>query len=220
MPNINLIKKSLELVQKSVLYQTREGGNIFEVKNAVTIFNNFSGRPNNFNNTSKYCNLVLNEQGLQLFQNLTLPDGSPLKVKIHQYPSDDQLKAIKDQTGEEIPPLFYINIKVNMGGKYPPVVKLYSKKQVRDEQGRIKEEIPPQVTLTEETIGCLDQANIERMDIAFSVRESTALQAKKEHWSVQYLQKMNAKIVIIPDFGGDWEDVDTFDPSAEPNMND
>ena len=58
------------------------------------------------------------------------------------------------------------------------------------------------------------------MDIAFSVRESTALQAKKEHWSVQYLQKMNAKIVIIPDFGGDWDDVDTFDPSLEPNMND
>lgn len=218
MPNINLIKKSLELVQKSVLYQTR--GNIFEVKNAVTIFNNFSGRPNNFNNTSKYCNLVLNEQGLQLFQNLTLADGSPLKVKIHQYPSDDQLKVIKEQTGEDIPPLFYINIKVNMGGKYPPVVKLYSKKQVRDDEGKIVEVTPPQTTLTEETIGCLDQANIERMDIAFSVRESTALQAKKEHWSVQYLQKMNAKIVIIPDFGGDWDDVDTFDPSLEPNMND
>ena len=218
MPNINLIKKSLELVQKSVLYQTR--GNIFEVKNAVTIFNNFSGRPNNFNNTSKYCNLVLNEQGLQLFQNLTLDDGTPLKVKIHQYPSDDQLKVIKEQTGEDIPPLFYINIKVNMGGKYPPVVKLYSKKQVRDDEGKIIEVTPPQTTLTEETIGCLDQANIERMDIAFSVRESTALQAKKEHWSVQYLQKMNAKIVIIPDFGGDWDDVDTFDPSLEPNMND
>lgn len=218
MPNINLIKKSLELVQKSVLYQTR--GNIFEVKNAVTIFNNFSGRPNNFNNTSKYCNLVLNEQGLQLFQNLTLADGTPLKVKIHQYPSDDQLKVIKEQTGEEIPPLFYINIKVNMGGKYPPVVKLYSKKQVRDDEGKIVEVTPPQTTLSEETIGCLDQANIERMDIAFSVRESTALQAKKEHWSVQYLQKMNAKIVIIPDFGGDWEDADTFDPSLEPNMND
>lgn len=218
MPNINLIKKSLELVQKSVLYQTR--GNIFEVKNAVTIFNNFSGRPNNFNNTSKYCNLVLNEQGLQLFQNLTLADGTPLKVKIHQYPSDDQLKVIKEQTGEEIPPLFYINIKVNMGGKYPPVVKLYSKKQVRDDEGKIVEVTPPQTTLSEETIGCLDQANIERMDIAFSVRESSALQAKKEHWSVQYLQKMNAKIVIIPDFGGDWEDADTFDPSLEPNMND
>lgn len=218
MPNINLIKKSLELVQKSVLYQT--SGNIFEVKNAVTIFNNFSGRPNNFNNTSKYCNLVLNEQGLQLFQNLTLADGTPLKVKIHQYPSDDQLKAIKDQTGEEIPPLFYINIKVNMGGKYPPVVKLYSKKQVRDDEGKIVEVTPPQTTLSEETIGCLDQANIERMDIAFSVRESSALQAKKEHWSVQYLQKMNAKIVIIPDFGGDWDDADTFDPSLEPNMND
>lgn len=218
MPNINLIKKSLELVQKSVLYQTR--GNIFEVKNAVTIFNNFSGRPNNFNNTSKYCNLVLNEQGLQLFQNLTLADGTPLKVKIHQYPSDDQLKVIKEQTGEEIPPLFYINIKVNMGGKYPPVVKLYSKKQVRDDEGKIVEVTPPQTTLSEETIGCLDQANIERMDIAFSVRESSALQAKKEHWSVQYLQKMNAKIVIIPDFGGDWEDADTFDPALEPNMND
>ena len=218
MPNINLIKKSLELVQKSVLYQTR--GNIFEVKNAVTIFNNFSGRPNNFNNTSKYCNLVLNEQGLQLFQNLTLADGTPLKVKIHQYPSDDQLKVIKEQTGEDIPPLFYINIKVNMGGKYPPVVKLYSKKQVRDDEGKIVEVTPPQTTLSEETIGCLDQANIERMDIAFSVRESSALQAKKEHWSVQYLQKMNAKIVIIPDFGGDWEDADTFDPSLEPNMND
>lgn len=218
MPNINLIKKSLELVQKSVLYQTH--GNIFEVKNAVTIFNNFSGRPNNFNNTSKYCNLVLNEQGLQLFQNLTLADGTPLKVKIHQYPSDDQLKVIKEQTGEEIPPLFYINIKVNMGGKYPPVVKLYSKKQVRDDEGKIVEVTPPQTTLSEETIGCLDQANIERMDIAFSVRESSALQAKKEHWSVQYLQKMNAKIVIIPDFGGDWEDADTFDPSLEPNMND
>ena len=218
MPNINLIKKSLELVQKSVLYQTR--GNIFEVKNAVTIFNNFSGRPNNFNNTSKYCNLVLNEQGLQLFQNLTLADGTPLKVKIHQYPSDDQLKVIKEQTGEDIPPLFYINIKVNMGGKYPPVVKLYSKKQVRDDEGKIVEVTPPQTTLSEETIGCLDQANIERMDIAFSVRESSALQAKKEHWSVQYLQKMNAKIVIIPDFGGDWDDADTFDPSLEPNMND
>lgn len=210
MANINLIKHSLQKLQDTGVFRRPEknadvsSSGTFEIRDAVLIFTNFAGQANQWGNNSKYFNLVLTPEMLELLTSKEFNiRGQHLNVKIHQYPSDEELKLIKEQTGEEIPPLYYVNVKINMDSEYPPTVRLFTEKQITKNDGSVSTE-KSQSILTDVTIATLDRATLEKIDCTISLRESKA----SKGYAVCYLQKLYAKQVVIPAYGGEWDDWD------------
>lgn len=188
-----LIENSLVRLQSSEFILDKEiAPTRLEVRNAVLLFTNFAGVANRFGNTSKNFNIVISDFLLDIFVAEAKRKG--LNVHIHQYGGKE----------EDEPVLNYINVKVNMDPEkvlYPPTVTLYTNKQGG---GR------SHTTLTNETVGCLDRADIERADCIINIKESKA----RPGWAVFYLSKLNVIQNIIPEFGGAYEDWD--DPADDP----
>lgn len=190
-----LVENALDRVQKTEWGFDR---GVLEIRNAVLIFTNFAGQANRFGNTSKNFNVVLPADLVDFLNECQLRDKS-LHVNIHKYP---QAAAGTD----EDPCLFYINVKVNMDSEFPPLVTLYTSKQLSNgnvEKGRC--------SLDDITIGCLDRVDMDRADCKLNLKESKANPGN----AVFYLRQLNVIQTIIPDFGGAYEDWD--DESIEPN---
>lgn len=210
MANINLIKHCLTKLQNTAALRRGERNyevdesSVFEIRDGVLLFTNFSGNANHWGNSSKNFNLVLPPNLVDLFASKDFSvRGKHLNVRIHQYPSEDEVKAIKDSTGEDVPVLYYINVKINMDSEYPPVVKLFTEKIKQKDDGSIVTE-RGQSSLDDVTIATLDSANLDKVDCVISLRESKA----SAGYAVCYLNQLYAKQVVTPAFGGDWEDFD------------
>lgn len=176
---------------------------VLEIRKAVIIFTNFTGKANKFGNTSKNFNVVLPPDLKDYLE------GQDIHVNIHKYPNSKDL-------GPDDPVLYYINVKVNMDTQFPPKVTLYVDKQTTDATGAVISK-KSKATLTEETIGCLDRADLDRVDCTINFRESSTSPGN----AVFYLRQLNAKQTKIPDFGGAWEDFDedSIDPvEANPEI--
>lgn len=194
-----LVKNALERVQKTTWYFDR---GVLEIRDAVVIFTNFAGQKNQWGNASKNFNIVLSADLKEFLESCKLYDRN-LHVNIHKYPSNAA-------GTDEDPCIYYINVKVNMTSEYPPVVTLYTSKQVNNPDGSMDVR-KGKVTLVDATVGCLDRADIDRVDCKLNLKESKANPGN----AVFYLRQLNAIQTIIPDFGGVYEDWD--DDFVEPN---
>lgn len=169
---------------------------VLEVRNAVIIFTNFAGQPNRFGNKTKYFNLVL-PADLKDFLEQAQSTNKDLKLSIHQYPNKPDLEA-------DEPVLYYINVKLGMNSAYPPAVTLFVNKVTRNlETDEVKNE-RSKVSLTDDTVGCLDRTDIERVDCKIVLKQSKANPDR----GVFYLRQLNVIQTKEPDFGGAYEDWD------------
>lgn len=187
-----LVESALERVQKSTWFFDR---GVLEVRDAVLVFTNFSGQRNQWGNASKNFNLVLSADLKEFLDECQLHDKS-LHVNIHKYPGN--------AAGTDDDPCFYyINVKVNMESEFPPLVTLYTRKQVTEPDGSqsIKR---GKVSLVDATIGCLDRTDMEKADCKLNLKESKANPGN----AVFYLRQLNVIQEIVPDFGGAYEDWD------------
>ena len=185
-----LVVDALKRVQKTEWMLDR---GVLEIRNCVPLFPNFSGQPNRFGNAAKVFNIVLSRELKEFLEECQLNDKS-LHVHIHQYP--------QDAAGtDDDPCLYYINVKVRMDGEYPPIVTLFTNKQVMKSDGTT-EVRKGRVNLTDATIGCLDRMDIDRADCKLNLRESRV----SPGYAVFYLRQLNVIQTIVPDFGGAYED--------------
>lgn len=185
-----LVENALEKLQKTTWYFDR---GVLEIRDAVLIFTNFAGQANRFGNTQKNFNIVLPPDLVEFLQSCKLNDKD-LHVNLHEYPQN----AEADE-----PVLVYINAKVNMDSEYPPMVTLFTRKQVTAPDGSISVQ-RGKVSLQDATIGCLDRTDMEKADLKLNLKESKANPGN----AVFYLRQLNVIQNIIPDFGGAYEDWD------------
>lgn len=158
-------------VNESSFIFNEQGG--LEVRNAVILWPNFSGKEDHFGNSARTFNLVINEE---VYHEL---ESRGWKVKFLE-------------NGEDLPPVYYVNIKVNMNSAYPPIVTLYS--EFRGKRSKR--------TLDIESIGEVDRVDIETCDMIISAYQSPKFPGKV----TGYLRKMN--VIQNPDveFGGKYDD--------------
>lgn len=168
---------------------------VLEVNNLLMFWTNFAGEKNRFGNDARNFNVVISEE----LKNAIESTGKV--VKIHQMGT-----GVNEETGEEEPIVYSLNVKVKMDGPYPPNVRLFTdyrgNKSFKD--------------LTEETIACLDHAHIISADCIIKFSESKA----KENHYVCYLQKLYVIQEKRVEFDGkydDWLEPDVAEPLQESN---
>lgn len=188
-----LVESALERVQKTQWFLNK---GVLEIRDAVIVFTNFSGQKNQWGNASKYFNVVLPADLVEFFQ------SQPIHVNLHKYPREAE-------GTDEDPFFYYINVKSSMDGEYPPIVTLYVNSQYTNSEGGI-EIRKSKVTLNDATIGCLDRADLDRVDCKLNMRESKAHPGN----AVFYLRQLNAIQTKVPDFGGIY---DEWDEEIEAN---
>lgn len=171
----NIIQDGLQKVQDTEFIFNDRGG--FEVRNAYIFWTNFRGEANKFGNSARNFNLAVTpEVGKLLIQNGWRVRERPLDIN---EPTPDTM-------------LYFINIKVNMNSKNPPIVSLYS--EFRGKRNKRALEI--------ESIGELDRIDILQCDFEVNAYESPQFPGK----ITGYLKKLNAIQVPDIEFGGKYDD--------------
>lgn len=169
---MNVIEAGLEKVKDTKFIFNERGG--FEVRNAYIFWTNFRGEANRFGNSARNFNLAVTpEVGKILLEN-----GWRVRERPVNENSDEML--------------FFINIKVNMNSKTPPIISLYSEFKGK----RTKR------ALDLESIGELDRIDIAECDFVVNAYESQQFPDK----ITGYLQKLNAIQVPDIEFGGKYDD--------------
>lgn len=183
------VEDALERVKMSeFLVDNPQNPRVLEVRNAVLLYTNFEGRPNNFGNESKNFNIVITPEMKEQIENGYL---NGLKVNIHE----------TSRKNPDDPVLYFINVKVNMLVKYPPIVTLFT-----DYNGQKSKN-----ALDDVTIACLDRVDMNRCDVKINIKEAAKT---RPGWAVFYLRQLNCIQYKNPDFGGAYED---WDDPLEPN---
>lgn len=170
-----VVLDGIEQVQKSEFIFNERGG--FEVRNAYIFWTNFRGEANKFGNSTRNFNLAVSkEMGKQLLIN-----GWRVRER-----------EVIDNHGDVEGVLYFVNIKVNMNSKNPPMVSLYSEfKGIRNKRA-----------LDIDTIGELDRIDIQTCDLVVNAYESAQFPGK----ITGYLLKMNAIQQPDIEFGGKYDD--------------
>lgn len=173
----HLVDNSLEkLANCEFIFQSNR---TLEVRDAVIIWTNFKGEANQFGNTTKNFNLVINEE-----VKTALEADPSKKIRVHSVGG----------SGPDDPIMYFINVKINMTSAFPPAVTLYS-----DLNGK-----KSKVELDDGTIGCLDRIDIESCDCIINLYEN-----KMHAGTVScYLKKLNVIQSTANDFGGKYVDWD------------
>lgn len=183
------VEDALDRVRMSeFLVDDPQNPRVLEVRNAVLIYTNFQGRPNNFGNESKYFNIVITPEMKEQIESGYL---NGLKVNIHE----------TARKNPDDPVLYFINVKVNMLVKYPPIVTLFT-----DYNGQKSKN-----SLDDVTIACLDRVDMDRCDVKINIKEAAKT---RPGWAVFYLRQFNCIQYKNPDFGGAYEGWD--DPLESP----
>lgn len=168
---MSVIKNGLEKVKETQFIFNERGG--FEVRNAYIFWTNFEGKMNRFLNATRNFNLAVPAE----VGKILLERG----WRVREYPSADT---------EEL--LYFVNIKINMNSKTPPILSLYSEFKGK----RTKR------ALDINTMGELDRIDIEDSDCVVNPYESKISEGK----ITGYLQKLNAIQIADNEFGGKYDD--------------
>lgn len=172
----NVIETGLEKVQDTHFIFDERGG--FEVRNAYIFWTNFRGEANRFGNTARNFNLAVPKEIAKDLMN----NGWRIRER-----------ALYDADGHETDQiLYFVNIKVNMNSKRPPIISLYS--EFKGERTKRALEI--------ESVGELDRVEIMQCDLVVNAYESPQFPGK----ITGYLQKLNAIQVPDVEFGGKYDD--------------
>lgn len=172
----NVIETGLEKVLETEIIFTERGG--FEARNAFIFWTNFRGEANKWGNSARNFNLAIPEEVAKILKQ----NGWRVRDR-----------ALYDENGADTDRiLYFINIKVNMNSKNPPIVSLYS--EFRGKRTKRALEI--------ESVGELDRIDIEECDVIVNAYESPQFEGK----ITGYLQKLNAIQVPDIEFGGKYDD--------------
>jgi hypothetical protein len=181
----NVIKIGIEKVLDTKFIFNDRGG--FEVRNAYIFWRNFEGRRNQFGNDARNFNLAVTpEAGKILVEN-----GWRVRERYYDDIFDDKNKNSKANVNPENV-LYFINVKVNMNVKTPPIISLYS--EFKGQKSKRALDI--------ESIGELDKIEIEQCDLIVNAYESSQFKGK----ITGYLQKLNAIQSSDIEFGGRYDD--------------
>lgn len=187
----NLLNGKFKLVAGSNA-ATLECGNI------SMFWTNFSGKPNQWGNDARTFNLAITDDVVNWFKE------AGLAVRIHEVGG-----KVNEETGEQEDLIKYINVKVQMTGPFPPVVKLFT--EYRGEKSI--------TDLNEDTISVLDHCKIISADCILRISESK----KNPGHYVCYLKKLYVIHEKRVEFDGkydDWEDENTPTPIAPDDAED
>lgn len=170
-----VIEAGLEKVKNTKFLINERGG--FEVREAYIFWTNFRGEANKFGNSTRNFNLAVTpEMGRVLLER-----GWRVRER-----------ELLDVNGDLVDVLYFVNIKVNMNSKNPPMISLYSEfKGIRNKRA-----------LDIETIGELDRIDINTCDLMVNAYESTQFPGK----ITGYLYKLNAIQEPDIEFGGKYDD--------------
>lgn len=180
-----------------------------EINNLLMFRTNFAGEPDNFNNTARQFNVAISDEIEKVLSE------SDKTIRIHHLGMKKNKKTgleepiINEQTGEPEIVIPYINVKVKMGGQFPPIVKLFT--EYRGDRSC--------TDLNEDTIACLDHAHIITADCIINVTESNR---NPGHY-VCYLQRLYAIQEKRVEFDGkydDWLSGGTEDEDGDPESSD
>lgn len=171
----NVIQEGLNRVKETKFIINDRGG--FEVRNAYVFWSNFRGEANKFGNSARNFNLAVTPE----FGKILLANGWRLRER-----------PLNQDSGTPDEILYFINIKVNMNTKTPPIISLYS--EFRGKKAKRPLDIV--------SIGELDRIDILQCDCVINAYESPAFPGK----ITGYLHKLNA--IQNPDieFGGKYDD--------------
>jgi len=171
----SVIKIGLEEVNKTEFIFNDRGG--FEVRNAYIFWRNFRGEKNQFGNATRNFNLAVPKE----VGKVLLVNGWRVRERYldPNKPDPDEL-------------LYFINIKVNMNSKTPPIISLYT-----EFKGNRRKR-----ALDIETVGEMDRVDIMECDFMVNPYESPLAPGK----ITGYLKKLNAIQVPDIEFGGKYDD--------------
>ncbi len=158
-------------------------GKRITVRNAVIMYKNFSGRKTDFNREGNrnFCLCLTTEAADRL-----LEEGLNVKERIRDgESSEDSLK--------------YITIKVNLNSEYPPTIATYGTKLDGTKYKKV---------LTAETLGSLDFASFERVDLTFKLFHTVVLDKAR---TSAYLDDL--RVVLRPSdlYGGYYAEYEEAD---------
>lgn len=173
----NVIDIGLEKVERTEFIFNERGG--FEVRNAYIFWTNFRGAENRFGNKTRNFNLAITPEVGEML----IDRGWRVRERV----ADTRPEAEEGQI-----PLHFINIKVNMNSKRPPIISLYSEFR----GNRTKR------ALDFESIDELDRVDIEECDFVVNAYESAKFPGKV----TGYLYKLNAIQTPNIEYGGKYDD--------------
>lgn len=171
-----VVLAAMEGVADSEFYIDPNTG-LIEIRNAQIFWTNFEGRMDNWGNTARNFNVAVSAEMADIL--------SANGWRIREYGNEEQGM------------LYFVNVKVNMNSKYPPVITVFS--VFKDKRSR--------TPLTVDTLLELDRMDIESADLIVNPYKSP----KGEGKVTGYLRTLN--VIKEPDiiFGGkydDWENED------------
>ncbi len=160
------------------------------VRNAVIMYKNFSGRKTEYNQEGNrnFCLCLTTEAADRLAE-----EGLNVKERIREGETpEDSLK--------------YIAIKVNMNSEYPPTIATYGTKLDGTKYKNV---------LTSETLGSLDLASFERVDLTFRLFYTVV--ANKPRTSA-YLDDL--RVVLKPSdlYGGRYAEYEEADEATKHSV--
>jgi len=168
----NVIEQGLEKVRDTHFIFNERGG--FEIRNAYIFWTNFRGERDQFGNDARNFNVAVPEEvGVEL-----LKRGWRVRERASY---DDESRV-----------LYFINIKVRMESKNPPIISLYS--EFRGKRTKRALDI--------NTIGELDRLDLMQCDLSVNAYESPMYPGK----ITGYLGKLNAIQTPNIEFGGKYDD--------------
>lgn len=180
----NVVEQGLEKVKETKFIFDDRGG--FEVRNAYIFWTNFRGEENKFGNAARNFNMAVSPE----VGKILLEKG--WRVRERALYNEGYMPEAVAAGDEPNPLLFFINIKVNMNSKNPPIISLYS--EFRGKRTKRALEI--------ESIGELDRMDIAECDFSVNPYESPQFPGK----ITGYLKKLNAIQVPDIEFGGKYDD--------------
>jgi len=167
-----------------------------EVMDASILWPDFSGRITQFHKVlgeKRSFNIVLNEDMFNALRHLEETRG--IRFRIHEA----DLYSAQDVTvkGAEQVKVYYINVKVNLGGSYPPAITLFT--EVQDP----KTGVPTRSrnTLVGDAVNNLDHISIVTADCDLNIYQSNP----EVQFVSAYLKKLNVSQEVQLEFGGRWD---------------
>lgn len=177
-----------------------------EIMDAAVLWPDFSGRITQFHKVlgeKRSFNIVLNEGMFNALKHLEESRG--IRFRIHEA----DLYSAQDiaAKGCEQVKVFYINVKVNLTGSYPPTITLFT--EVQDP----KTGIPTRSrnTLVGDSINNLDHITIVTADCDVNIYQSNP----EVEFVSAYLKKLNVSQEVQLEFGGRWDGWENINDEEE-----
>lgn len=162
------------------------GPKTLEVRNASIVYHNFAGNPDDWGNTARTFNLVVNPE----VADELLKRG----FKVRQTPVNKE--------DPDSPNILHISVKISLESNYPPLIKLYP---ICDGERK-----KPKI-LKGNKVDILDRVNFESIDVKINLYESPKFKGKV----TGYLQELRGIQIVESDFGGKYDDWDEDDVNYE-----